>query len=540
MDGPQVQMLDQNKDKDKDKQPSVSGPQSNLGTNTQPATPVGQSTPGTGAAQPQQVKPASKGTGFVGVRRLLGASAGSRLGQQVGGRVQQAGEQARAGIAGARQEFQQKAGRAGEQMQQQAGAAKEAVSGILGATGATVAPSAEQQAAFQQIATGQYTGPRELTGTEQLASKAYEAQQLGKLAGTAGGRQELLQQQFGQRGGYGSRLSALDALILGKTGGRQLAQAKAGTTGLEKELATGEMAAAEQAKALQAQASGLGREVLGEIGRGATGLKAAAEKRFGELKTGQEEDIKAAVEGLQKGEVSEELASKLGLKEGQFLGQFSEQELKDIISKGELPTLATSVSKEDFAKMEALKKLGGGIAQSQLAASLSPFKTEEAGKYDPMKSIRFAETAAGESAFDVAQRGKKSEYERQLGEAQTAQTQLKGAKQHIEGQLDRILQGLRSESAAGVQSGRTHDLDWKKIGMQDVMAMDPYRAGLVDREGRITFGPQAGMQVQGQAATIRDLLSKLGGEIEAETAQRISPYQSKLARTLKIKKAEPK
>ncbi|NDD83945.1 hypothetical protein EBZ38_06670 [bacterium] len=372
------------------------------------------------------------------------------------------------------------------------------------------APSAEQQAAFQQIATGQYTGPRELTGTEQLASKAYEAQQLGKLAGTAGGRQELLQQQFGQRGGYGSRLSALDALI------------------------------AEQAKALQAQASGLGREVLGEIERGASGVKSAAEADLANLITQQDTDRSEAIKSLQSGEISEDLAKKLGLREGQFLADFSEEELKDLIKKGEMPTLSSSISKEKFAKLQALKQLGGGVAEQKLASSLAPFKAEEAGTYDPMKSIGFTETAAGESAFDVAQRGKKSEYERQLGEAQTAQTQLKGAKQHIEGQLDRILQGLRSESAAGVQSGRTHDLDWKKIGMQDVMAMDPYRAGLVDREGRITFGPQAGMQVQGQAATIRDLLSKLGGEIEAETAQRISPYQSKLARTLKIKKAEPK
>lgn len=530
MDGNQVQMIDS--EKDKDKQPTGAAPAG--AAPAQPSAPSAQPAPVAGGGmQPQQVKPASKGTGFVGIRRILGASQGSRLGQQVGGRVQQAGQQARAGITGARQEFQQQAGRAGEQMQQQAGAAKEAVSGILGASGGVVAPSAEQQAAFQQIAAGQYTGPKQLAGGEQLASKTYEAQQLGKLAGTAGGRQELLQQQFGQRGGYGAKLSALDALILGKTGSKQLAQARAGTTGLEKELATGETAAAEQAKALQAKASGFGQEVLGEIQRGAGGLKSAAEKRFSDLKTSQDKDVSTAIEQLQRGEISEDLATKLGLKEDQFMGEFSKKELEDLISKGEDPTLASSISKEDFSKMQALRQLGGGVAAQQLG-SLSGFTSEKAGAYDPMKSIKFGETAEGGSAFEAAQTAKKQEYLKQLAQAEGTSTQLKGAKQHIEGQLDRILQGLRSESAAGVQSGRTHDLDWKKIGMQDVMAMDPYHAGLVDKEGRITFGPQAGMQVQGQAATIGDLLNKLSGDIQTETEQRIAPYKAKSERKLKI------
>lgn len=381
MDGNQVQMIDS--EKDKDKQPTGAAPagaapaQPAAQPGAQPSAPSAQPAPVAGGGmQPQQVKPASKGTGFVGIRRILGASQGSRLGQQVGGRVQQAGQQARAGITGARQEFQQQAGRAGEQMQQQAGVAQQAVSGILGSTGEVAAPTAEQQAAFQQTAAGQYTGPKQLAGTEQLASKAYEAQQLGRLAGTTGGRQELLKQQFGGRGGYGAKLSALDALILGKTGGKELAQAKASTTGLEKELATGEMAASEQAKALQAKAAGFGKEALGALSKGATDIRSATEAKLKEEAPKIEKDYSDLIEGLKTGEIRSDLMKYLpsGM---ETLPALSDEQAKDLVAKVN-PTLQNVVSKGQLSQVKALEKLSGKAGEGVIGQQLSPFAGLEA------------------------------------------------------------------------------------------------------------------------------------------------------------------
>lgn len=453
MDGNQVQMIDPNKDKDKQptgvapagvipsqpgvapSQPGVAAPQPISQPSVQPAPALG------AGMQPQQAKPASKGTGFVGIRRLLGASSGSRLGQQVGGRVQQAGQQARAGITGARQQFQEQAGRAGQEMEQQAGIAKQALSGILSGTGytrpeytgslkekyenwqrravpmdfgpgsahdaaiernkteflssltpeekqqyeagqtASFMPTAEQQSAFQRIGAGQYTGPAQLAGAEQLASKAYEAQQLGKLAGSAAGRQELLQQQFGARGGYGSKLGALDALILGKTGGKQLAQARAGAAGLEKELATGQMAAGEQAKALQARAAGLSKDVTLETRSKVGALQSDIEKRVQDLQNQQTEQYQKGITGLQSGYFEKSLAEQLGLKKGEEIPFLSEQMAKDLLSKQESARFSTAMTQPEYAKLQALKTLTGNIPISELEETLGKTKQGDVGAY---------------------------------------------------------------------------------------------------------------------------------------------------------------
>jgi hypothetical protein len=415
MDGNQVQMIDLDKDKNKQQAgaaPAGAGPSQPTGQQQPPAgqqaAPVAQPAPVAGAGmQPQAAKPASKGTGFVGIRRILGASQGSRLGQQVGGRVQQAGKQARAGITGARQEFQIQAGRAGQEMEKQAGAAQEAVSGILGGTGEVAAPTAEQQAAFQKTAAGQYIGPKELTGAEQLASKTYEAQQLGRLAGSTAGRQELLQQQFGSRGGYGAKLSALDALILGKTGGKELAQAKAGTAGLEKELATGQMAASEQAKALQAKAAGFGKEALGALSKGATDIKSATEAKLKEETPKIEKDYTDLIEGLKTGEIRSDLMKYLP-ENMRTLPALSDEQAKDLVAKVN-PTLQNVISKAQLSQVKALEKLGGKAGEGVIGQQLSPFAGLEAPTEESKVSLDKEKLSTANKDYEDAYKRRREE-----------------------------------------------------------------------------------------------------------------------------------
>ena len=236
----------------------------------QPAQPAQQPQSAVPQARPtvagQQTQRPSRGTGFMGIKRVLGASQGSRVGQGVTSRLQSAGEAARTGLATAAQDFAKKAGEESDRLKRQKLEAQSTLKGIKEAQGEVADPTAEQQAAFQSIASGQVQSPMGLEQAEDLRIKAMQAGRLGALAGTQSGRQELLRQQFAQRGGYGAKQSALDALILGKTAGRELAQAKSGLAGIGREVSSEEQAAAQRARGLKEEATGLSREVLGDLG----------------------------------------------------------------------------------------------------------------------------------------------------------------------------------------------------------------------------------------------------------------------------------
>lgn len=353
----------------------------------------------------------SRGTGFMGVKRVLGASQGARVGQAVTGRLQEAGEQARTGLAQARQQFQTEAGQAAQTMGSQAELARGALTGIAGGTGAVTGPTAEQQAAFQTLASGQYKGPMGLAGAEDLATKTMQAQRLGELAGTQAGRQELLRQQFAQRGGYGAKQSALDALILGKTAGKELAQARTGLTGLERELTTEQKAAAEQARGLKEKTAGLGRELLGGIEREVGELGRTVSEKQKALSEQQKSEYDRLTKALETGEVEEgdtrtlELLKQAGIEEGSIIGDLSKAEIEQYVQKAAAPELTGVITPEQFAKMQALQKLGGTVASGKLSSIVSPYSAiksaEEVGKYDPTKAVGFAKTGEDKSKTDL-------------------------------------------------------------------------------------------------------------------------------------------
>lgn len=351
-----------------------------------------------------------RGTGFMGVKRVLGASRGARVGQAVTGRLQEAGELARTGLGQARQQFQTEAGQAAQTMGSQAELARGALAGIAGGTGAVMGPTQEQQAAFQTLASGQYKGPMGLAGAEDLATKTMQAQRLGELAGTQSGRQELLRQQFAQRGGYGAKQSALDALILGKTAGKELAQARTGLTGLERELTSEQKAAAEQARGLKEQTAGLSKELLGGIEKEVSGLGRTVSEKQKTLSEQQKSEYDKLTQALRTGEVEEgdtrtlELLKQAGLEEGSFLGGLSEGDISQYVQRAAAPELKSVINPEQLARMQALQKLGGTVAEGKLAPVTSAYtgaKAEEVGKYDPTKAVGFAKTKEGATQPDL-------------------------------------------------------------------------------------------------------------------------------------------
>jgi hypothetical protein len=416
---------------------------------TQTVQPVQPAQPAQAAQQPQsaapQVRPAvagqqtqrpSRGTGFMGIKRVLGASQGARVGQGVTSRLQSAGEAARTGLAEAKRGFEQKATEESERLGTQSRVARGALENIGkgtfrapvytgtlkekfdqykrqvvpmdsgpnsanaafkkrneenflasltpeekqqydAANAAASIPSQREQEAFQSIASGQLQSPMGLEQAEELRIKAEQAGRLGALAGTQSGRQELLRQQFAQRGGYGAKQSALDALILGKTAGRELAQARSGLAGIGREVSSEEQAAAERARGLKEEATGLSRELLGESEREILKTTSDISTRKDTIAKEQQKRYDELKKALETGEISQDMAKYFP--DITELPVLSEQQIGDYLSKAPEASLASAVSSEELSKIKALQKLMG-TQSDKFKPSFSPYESLEKPK----------------------------------------------------------------------------------------------------------------------------------------------------------------
>lgn len=204
-----------------------------------------------------------KGTGFTNLNRVLQASKGSRLGGQVASGVQQTGQQVRGQIGQAVNEFQTKAGQEATKYGEQAQKQRDTEIGqvVSGAEG--INPN-DLMKKFADYRSGEYKGPKEVQGYESLASKATEAEQLGRLGRTSGGKQELLRRFVGGKD-YSLGEQKLDTALLGLTGQAGLAQAKRSTRGLTDELGREAGAARDMSKQLQQQAESFRQQTLDKL-----------------------------------------------------------------------------------------------------------------------------------------------------------------------------------------------------------------------------------------------------------------------------------
>lgn len=207
-----------------------------------------------------------KGTGFTNLSRILQASKGARLGGQVASGVQKVGQQVRGQIGQASEQFEQKAGEEAARFGEEAVKEREnAISSLVptssGSSGVN-APQADQSEAIRNITnwrSSEYKGPTQLEDYESLASRATEAEQLGRLGRTSGGKQELLRRFVGGKD-YSQGEQRLDTALLGLTGQSGLSEARRLTRGLGTELAQKSGVASEQAQQLAKQAIDFGKD----------------------------------------------------------------------------------------------------------------------------------------------------------------------------------------------------------------------------------------------------------------------------------------
>lgn len=125
-------------------------------------------------------------------------------------------------------------------------------------------PTDEEAEAFRKYQTGTYTGPTELQDFQSLLGKAQQTEDLGTLARSSGGRQELLKQFVGGRD-YTQGQRGLDEAILGQDKSSLLSRAAKKALGAEKGVSQANLVAANQAQDFVNKAKAFGEETRGQI-----------------------------------------------------------------------------------------------------------------------------------------------------------------------------------------------------------------------------------------------------------------------------------
>lgn len=243
------------------------------------------------------------GTGFTNIQQMIGANQGNQLGQAVGGGIQNQAQQVQQGIGQAQNQFQGATKAAtdtssGTTAQNQRDTTFKNITGYQAPsadspqpqsspgtvqTSSVNSPSPEATSSQSQPATqsgpltaadtsnfsslfnGTYSGPQNLSNASQLQTQAQQAQQLGQSISDPYARGALLKQFAAQGPQYTAGQQGLDSLLLGATGGNQLAQARRSTQGLTAQEQAAESAAQAQSGYAQNQAKNFGTDTQNQL-----------------------------------------------------------------------------------------------------------------------------------------------------------------------------------------------------------------------------------------------------------------------------------
>lgn len=172
-----------------------------------------------GIRQPNQPQQQKRGTGFTNINRVLGANQNNRLGQTISQGVLGQTEQARGNIRQSNEKFAEQAGAGRLDTEANRVARQNTLNKVTQSTDAPPVLGEDETKQFENFRTGKYTGPQSLGNEAEIRSQAENAQSLGKMTQTAGGREGLLQ-RFAGGGGYGVGQQKVDQLLLsGAPGG---------------------------------------------------------------------------------------------------------------------------------------------------------------------------------------------------------------------------------------------------------------------------------------------------------------------------------
>lgn len=252
----------------------------------------------------------NQGSGFVNFNDILNANqkSGTRMGQAIAGGLQSQGEAVKQNLGQQQQEFQSGLENAQNQWSNTSQLAKQLAekggaqdwSGIANNQNSNEAP-VDYTTAGENFKNYNYTGPTGLKNINGLQSQAQSATEVGRLAGTSQGQQQLLGQYVGGKG-YNQGQSQFDQALLNKYGNNDINQAKKGLVGLGERI-SGAVSGAKKAGQVeggleQAQKIDYRNQLVNALGDKSTGLLGQGANAKNELQN----DISQTVK-LLKGEI---------------------------------------------------------------------------------------------------------------------------------------------------------------------------------------------------------------------------------------------
>jgi len=385
--------------------------------------------------QPQQTNPNQRGTGFTNLNRIIQANKDNKLGQAVSGGIQQVGQKVQDETQQAQQKFQQEAQT--KRLDTQEAADKR--SGILGrfgqqdqqpqaqTTGVNQDNLPNQQEApkpivsddeikdFTRFRTGTYTGPKELENYGSLMGKAAQAEQVGDLSRSSGGRQELLRRFVGGQG-YTQGQQRLDTTLLGQGNQEDINKARRGLRTMEEDVSRAGQASRGLAQEYSNRAKQFGQETSGMIQQTRDPISVAIDKRVTDAQDAEKarQDNIAKVQRYLTGDDPElagldkttrlgiglDMASKMGILSQDDLSKIQNQNL---LGRGMGAGVDLNTLFNERLQNQAAQNLGrGGLASEQERAQLTALD-RLAGKVGTDVEFNQAgdQFKAGSSRFDL-------------------------------------------------------------------------------------------------------------------------------------------
>jgi len=291
------------------------------------------------------------GSGYTNIQRIVQANQGNNLGKTVGQGIQQAGQQVSGQLGQAQNQFQQQTG----QNQVNTDANNQLSQSVLDNPDQYVDASGAQQTAngvkgnqFSQLLSGVYKGPQTLGNIQQLQGQAADVTQMNKALGSAGGRMGLLSRFVGNPQ-YNSGQQTLDSLLLGKSQGQDLSNARLATAGLGQKVSGAEQGAEAQAGLQTGAAQAFGNQLRDQFGNKISGMDTARDTNYKQL-----------LQDLQSGKLSQSEAANLGLTNGQEITSNMLGNIGNYVNENPLKASAQNIaSTQDYARLNALRQLGG-------------------------------------------------------------------------------------------------------------------------------------------------------------------------------------
>lgn len=355
------------------------GPKSSSGAESQTPSGYQQQTgqPSQQQSTVQSYNPnTQQGSGYTNIQSVLNANKNNKLGDTVGNGIQNQTNQAQQNLQQSQQQFNQQTAA----NQANTTGNSQLVQNVLGNTAQYAPGAANQQQGqqFQQLISGQYAGPTQLTNASQIQNQAQNVNQLGQATGSQAGQMGLLQQFVGSPQ-YTAGQQSLDQLLLGQTGQPQLANARRSALQLQGQVGGALAGAQATGQQQQNQAQQFGQNIQNQFGQTVAGINSGLQNQAQTAQQNANANYASTLAALQSGTINQDQANLLGLTNGEQVTKNALQNVGQYLTQNPNQASAQNVANAgNYAQLDALRQLGGNYAPSAAQNTLQQYAGQDA------------------------------------------------------------------------------------------------------------------------------------------------------------------